>query len=131
MGIGFDSMSRRSFGRVVVGTAAAGFSGFVPWSMARAATFEPALIYDYGGKFDRSFNQAAYQGATRWFTCHFLWMCPGYYNYEQAYTPAFPGLEQYQGVLVHPQFWPEDLDYRGKTVIVIGSGATAVTRGLG
>ena len=71
--------------------------------------------------------QAAYQGATRWFTCHFLWMCPGYYNYEQAYTPAFPGLEHYQGVLVHPQFWPEDLDYRGKTVIVIGSGATAVT----
>ena len=71
--------------------------------------------------------QAEFQGETRWFTCHFLWMCQGYYNYEQAYTPAFPGLEHYQGVLVHPQFWPEDLDYRGKTVIVIGSGATAVT----
>jgi basic membrane protein A len=65
MDIGFDSMSRRSFGRVVVGTAVAGFSGFGPWSMARAATFEPALIYDYGGKFDRSFNQAAYDGAER------------------------------------------------------------------
>jgi len=71
--------------------------------------------------------QAAYQGETRWFTCNFLWMCQGYYNYEQAYTPAFPGLDQYQGVFVHPQFWPEDLDYSGKKVIVIGSGATAVT----
>ena len=65
MGIGFDGMSRRSFGRVVFGTAAAGVSGFGPWSIARAATFEPALIYDYGGKFDRSFNQAAYDGAER------------------------------------------------------------------
>ncbi len=71
--------------------------------------------------------QAASQGETRWFTCNFLWMCQGYYNYEQAYTPAFPGLDQYQGVFVHPQFWPEDLDYSGKKGIVIGSGATAVT----
>lgn len=62
MGIGFDSMSRRSFGRVLAATAAA---GIVPWRGALAATFEPALIYDYGGKFDRSFNQAAYDGAER------------------------------------------------------------------
>ena len=65
MGIGFDGMSRRSFGRVLAGTAAAGLTGFGPWGRALAATFEPALIYDYGGKFDRSFNQAAYDGAER------------------------------------------------------------------
>jgi basic membrane protein A len=65
MGIGFDGMSRRSFGRVLAGTAAAGLTGFGRWSEAQAATFEPALIYDYGGKFDRSFNQAAYDGAER------------------------------------------------------------------
>ena len=65
MGIGFDSMSRRSFGRVLAGTAAAGFTGLVPWQAALAATFELALVYDYGGKFDRSFNQAAYDGAER------------------------------------------------------------------
>lgn len=71
--------------------------------------------------------QADYQGETRRFTCSFLWMCQGYYNYEQAYTPVFPGLDDYQGAFVHPQFWPEDLDYSDKRVIVIGSGATAVT----
>ena len=68
MGIGFDSMSRRSFGRVVVGTAAAGLTGFGPWSLAEAATFEPALIYEYGGKFDKSFNEAAFDGAERFKT---------------------------------------------------------------
>jgi basic membrane protein A len=62
MGIGFDSLSRRSFGRVLAGTAVL---GIVPWRAALAATFEPALIYDYGGKFDRSFNQAAFDGAER------------------------------------------------------------------
>ena len=66
MGIGSGGMSRRSFGRVLVGAAgAAGLSGFSPWAPALAATFEPALIYDYGGKFDRSFNQAAFDGAER------------------------------------------------------------------
>ncbi|WP_326883596.1 BMP family ABC transporter substrate-binding protein [Aliidongia sp.] len=58
-------MSRRSFGRAALGTAAAGLCGLGPWSTARAAAFEPALIYDYGGKFDRSFNEAAYDGAER------------------------------------------------------------------
>ncbi|MGN6161920.1 MAG: flavin-containing monooxygenase [Marmoricola sp.] len=51
----------------------------------------------------------------------------GYYNYNQGYSPAFPGSEEFEGTLVHPQHWPEDLDYSGKKVVVIGSGATAVT----
>ena len=53
--------------------------------------------------------------------------CSGYYNYDHGYTPEFPGAERFQGTLVHPQHWPEDLDYAGKRVVVIGSGATAVT----
>ncbi|UQA59806.1 flavin-containing monooxygenase [Polyangium aurulentum] len=61
------------------------------------------------------------------YTCSFLYLCSGYYSYEGGYTPRFPGLEDYQGRVVHPQKWPEDLDYRGKRVVVIGSGATAVT----
>jgi cation diffusion facilitator CzcD-associated flavoprotein CzcO len=60
-------------------------------------------------------------------TCRFLMMCTGYYNYEAGYTPEFKGRERFQGRAVHPQFWPEDLDYSGKRVVVIGSGATAVT----
>lgn len=61
------------------------------------------------------------------FTCNFLCMCSGYYNYAKGYTPAFPGAERFDGRIVHPQHWPEDLDYDGKRVVVIGSGATAVT----
>ncbi|MFN2523042.1 MAG: flavin-containing monooxygenase [Mycobacteriales bacterium] len=60
-------------------------------------------------------------------TCSFLFMCSGYYRYDEGYTPTFPGIEQFAGQVVHPQFWPEDLDYAGKKVVVIGSGATAVT----
>lgn len=59
--------------------------------------------------------------------CGFLFMCAGYYDYEAGYTPDFPGIDRYQGVVVHPQHWPEDLDYANKQVVVIGSGATAVT----
>ncbi len=54
-------------------------------------------------------------------------MCSGYYRYDQGYTPDFPGAERFRGRIVHPQFWSEDIDYEGKRVIVIGSGATAVT----
>jgi cation diffusion facilitator CzcD-associated flavoprotein CzcO len=54
-------------------------------------------------------------------------MCSGYYRYDHGYTPEFEGLDRFQGTLVHPQHWPEDLDYAGKKVLVIGSGATAVT----
>lgn len=66
-------------------------------------------------------------GETVLFHCRFLLGCTGYYNYEAGYTPAFKGRERFQGQIVHPQHWPEDLDYRGKRVVVIGSGATAVT----
>ncbi len=60
-------------------------------------------------------------------TCNFLSMCSGYYSYRGGYTPELPGRERFQGTIVHPQEWPEDLDYKGKRVVVIGSGATAMT----
>ncbi len=60
-------------------------------------------------------------------TCNFLFMCSGYYSYKGGYDPDFPGRDRFQGPIVHPQKWPEDLDYAGKRVVVIGSGATAVT----
>ncbi len=59
--------------------------------------------------------------------CRFLLMCSGYYNYDHGYTPAFPGMDSFKGQVVHPQHWPQDLDYRGQHVVVIGSGATAMT----
>jgi len=61
------------------------------------------------------------------YSCNFLFMCSGYYNYAEGYTPDFPGAGNFKGDVVHPQFWPENLDYSGKRVVVIGSGATAVT----
>ena len=61
------------------------------------------------------------------FTCRFLYLCTGYYYYEGGYTPEWTGVERFGGQMVHPQKWPEDLDYEGKRVVVIGSGATAVT----
>jgi monooxygenase len=60
-------------------------------------------------------------------TCNFLYMCSGYYDYSEGYKPGWPGMDQFSGTIVHPQHWPENLDYRGKRIIVIGSGATAVT----
>jgi monooxygenase len=60
-------------------------------------------------------------------TCGFLWTCSGYYRYDQGYTPDFEGVDRFDGPVVHPQHWPEGLDYSGKRVVVIGSGATAVT----
>ena len=66
-------------------------------------------------------------GETVELTCGFLFMCSGYYRYDQGFTPEFPGIERFGGEVVHPQHWPEDLDYAGKRVVVIGSGATAVT----
>ncbi|MDX1664390.1 MAG: NAD(P)/FAD-dependent oxidoreductase [Candidatus Promineifilaceae bacterium] len=60
-------------------------------------------------------------------TCDFLYMCTGYYDYDRGYLPEWPSLEQFAGQVVHPQHWPEDLDYGGKRVLIIGSGATAVT----
>ena len=60
-------------------------------------------------------------------TCNILYLCGGYYNYDEGYTPEFKGVEQFKGKVIHPQKWPEDLDYSDKKVVVIGSGATAVT----
>jgi cation diffusion facilitator CzcD-associated flavoprotein CzcO len=61
------------------------------------------------------------------FTCGFLWMCQGYYRHSEGYTPDWPDMDRFKGRIVHPQTWPEDLNYRDKVVLVIGSGATAAT----
>jgi cation diffusion facilitator CzcD-associated flavoprotein CzcO len=60
-------------------------------------------------------------------TANFLWMCQGYYRHAEGYTPHWDGMEDFKGRIVHPQTWPQDLDYKGKKVVVIGSGATAAT----
>ena len=64
---------------------------------------------------------------TMQYTCRFLFMCSGYYDYEKGYTPEWPGMDAFGGKLIHPQFWPSDYSIAGKKVVVIGSGATAVT----
>ena len=66
-------------------------------------------------------------GTAATLTCNFLFMCSGYYSYDEGHQPAFVGESDFAGRIVHPQFWPADLDYAGKHVVVIGSGATAVT----
>ena len=83
------------------------------WSSARARWTVTAL------------HEAS--GQVREVTARFVVMGTGYYNYDAGYLPEFPGLEQFKGTRIHPQFWPENLDYTGKRVVVIGSGATAVT----
>jgi cation diffusion facilitator CzcD-associated flavoprotein CzcO len=85
------------------------------WSTADAAWTVGVEVTDEQGTTNQSI------------TCNFLFMCSGYYDYDQGYTPEFLGREDFAGRIVHPQFWPQDLDYAGKRVIVIGSGATAVT----
>jgi monooxygenase len=60
-------------------------------------------------------------------TCDFFFVCSGYFRYDEGYTPELPGRERFAGQVIHPQHWPEDLDYAGKRVVVVGSGATAVT----
>jgi len=60
-------------------------------------------------------------------TCRFLWMCQGYYRQRDGYQPTWPGMDDFSGPIVHPQHWPDDLDYEGKRIVVIGSGATAAT----
>ena len=66
-------------------------------------------------------------GRRETFSCNFLYMCSGYYSYEQGHAPSFPDREAFAGPVIHPQHWPEDLDYAGKRVVIIGSGATAMT----
>lgn len=66
-------------------------------------------------------------GETARFTANFLWMCQGYYRQKDGYTPEWPGMETFKGQIVHPQTWPDDIDLKGKKVVMIGSGATAAT----
>jgi len=61
------------------------------------------------------------------YSCAFLYICSGYYDYENGYAPDFTGEDTFRGLIVHPQHWPKDLNYAGKRVVIIGSGATAVT----
>lgn len=63
----------------------------------------------------------------RRYSCSFLWMCQGFYRHAKGYTPQWPNMDDFKGPIVHPQTWPDDLDYSGKNIIVIGSGATAAT----
>jgi cation diffusion facilitator CzcD-associated flavoprotein CzcO len=126
---------------------------FKPWTEARSITDGPSILdyvrrtaHDAGIdrkiRFHHRVLGAAWSSAdSRWtveaertetgepvqLTCDFLWTCSGYYRYDEGYTPDFPGTERFPGPVVHPQHWPEDLDYSGKRVVVIGSGATAVT----
>ncbi len=66
-------------------------------------------------------------GQTARFTAGFLWMCQGYFRHEEGYTPQWEGMASFKGPIIHPQTWPRDLDYTGKRVVIIGSGATAAT----
>jgi cation diffusion facilitator CzcD-associated flavoprotein CzcO len=72
-------------------------------------------------------SESVATGERACFSCRFLFMCTGYYNYAEPYTPPFEGMEEFRGPVIHPQHWDEDLDYRGKRVLVIGSGSTAIT----
>jgi cation diffusion facilitator CzcD-associated flavoprotein CzcO len=127
--------------------------GFRPWKEAQAIAEGPAILEyvkdtarEYG--IDRHIRfghrvlraewsspeqrwtveaQRADTGETVHLTAGFLFACTGYYRYDEGYTPELPGRERFEGTIVHPQHWPEDLDYAGKRVVIIGSGATAVT----
>ena len=126
---------------------------FKPWREAKAIADGPSIrsyvqttATEYGIdkhiRFERRLVAAAWSteqarwtltvervgsGKTETLTCGFLQMCSGYYNYEEAFDPQIPGASDFGGQLVKPQFWPENLDYAGKRVVVIGSGATAMT----
>ncbi len=123
---------------------------FKPWTSAPIATAEEILKYmgevieenhlDQHIRYGHTITTASWSEADKqWtieatttdgvkrFTANFLWMCQGYYRHSEGYTPTWPGMDRFQGQIVHPQTWPEDLDYAGKKVVVIGSGATAAT----
>ena len=84
-----------------------------------------AADWDTGAK-QWTVTVATPEGERR-FTTNFLWSCSGYYDYDEGHRPEFPGLDEFEGTFLHPQHWPADLDIAGKKVVVIGSGATAVT----
>ncbi|HEX3944043.1 MAG TPA: NAD(P)/FAD-dependent oxidoreductase [Rhizomicrobium sp.] len=126
---------------------------FKPWREAKAIADGPSILnyvreaarengINRHIRFDHTVRHASWSsGNARWtvetesgpekhiarFTCNFLFMCSGYYDYAAGYDAKFAGTERFEGHLVHPQFWPENLDYKDKRVVVIGSGATAVT----
>ncbi len=126
---------------------------FKPWTEAKAIADGPSIrsyvndtADEYGVRekirFGHKVRRAAWDSASAlWtieaervetgetvsLTANFLFLCGGYYSYDQGYTPDFPGRDAFKGEIVHPQYWPEDLDYGGKRVVVIGSGATAMT----
>src|SRR5687768_8842843 len=82
---------------------------------------------DWSGADARWTVEVERAGETTRLTCGFLFLCTGYYSYDEGYTPEFPGAERFAGRIVHPQSWSDDVDYAGRRVVVIGSGATAVT----
>ncbi|MEI6485015.1 MAG: NAD(P)/FAD-dependent oxidoreductase [Sphingomonadales bacterium] len=120
---------------------------FKPWKAAKAIADGPSIrayinetAAEHGItphiRFGHKVSAATWDStAARWtvttpkgtLTCRFLYMCSGYYNYAQGHRPTWPGESDFTGQIIHPQFWPEGLDYSGKRVVVIGSGATAVT----
>lgn len=126
---------------------------FSPWKNPKAIADGPAIL-EYIRETARKFGidqkiqyhhkviEASWSDDTRKWTltiapheqvknekvqCRFLLVCSGYYDYESGYLPEFAGYDDYRGILIHPQHWPRDFDYSDKTIIVIGSGATAVT----
>ncbi|HWL44503.1 MAG TPA: NAD(P)/FAD-dependent oxidoreductase [Ilumatobacter sp.] len=121
---------------------------FKPWIHERSIADGPSILaylketaaefgVDRHIRYDSQVTRAEWSSDTaRWtvsvtgrepIECNFLFMCSGYYSYKGGFTPEFPGIEQFGGQVVHPQEWPDDLDYSGKRVVVIGSGATAMT----
>ena len=101
---------------------------------AREHGIEPHIRYDHrvlsaswSSDDARWTVTAEHDGQERTLTCRVLYGCTGYYRYDEGYTPELPGLDRFAGTVVHPQHWPEDLDYAGRRVVVIGSGATAMT----
>ena len=85
------------------------------------------LSADWDSTTDTWTVQTEQDGQPKTYRGRFVFFGTGYYNYDEPYTPEFPGIDQFSGEVVHPQFWPESLDYAGKRVVVIGSGATAVS----
>lgn len=85
------------------------------------------LSADWDSATDTWTVQTEQDGTPKTYRGRFVFFGTGYYNYDEPYRPEFPGIEQFTGEVVHPQFWPESLDYSGKRVVVIGSGATAVS----
>ncbi|WP_344213898.1 NAD(P)/FAD-dependent oxidoreductase [Kribbella sancticallisti] len=120
---------------------------FHPWKAAKAIADGPSILeylhetaatygIDKHIRFGRRVVRASWSSedalwtvetSQETYTCSFLYVCSGYYNYDSGYVVDFPGLQDFQGKVVHPQHWPDDLDYNGQRVVVIGSGATAVT----